>query len=102
MVKYGTGEVLCGDPKGRRALLRILSTEGRSVHLCWAKSKPEGPKDVFVSAQGLLEIKETHCPYRGTSLIRKRNPQGPYRKPVPRILGESKGGGRFLVGEVSL
>ena len=25
-------------------MLRIPSTEGRSVCLCWAKSKPEGPK----------------------------------------------------------
>jgi len=25
-------------------LLRIPSTEGRSVCLCWAKSKPKGPK----------------------------------------------------------
>jgi len=31
-------------PKGRRALLRIPSTVGRSVCLCWAKSKPKGPK----------------------------------------------------------
>ena len=31
-------------PKGRRALLRIPSTEGRSVCLCWAPSKPKGPK----------------------------------------------------------
>ena len=29
---------------GRRALLRIPSTAGRSVCLCWAKSKPKGPK----------------------------------------------------------
>jgi len=32
------------DPKGRRALLRTPSTEGRSVCLCWAPSKPKGPK----------------------------------------------------------
>ena len=31
------------NPKGRRALLRIPTTEGRSVCLCWAKSKPKGP-----------------------------------------------------------
>jgi hypothetical protein len=30
--------------KGRRALLRIPSTEGRSVCLCWEHSKPKGPK----------------------------------------------------------
>ena len=32
------------SPKGCRALLRIPSTEGRSVCLCWAPSKPQGPK----------------------------------------------------------
>ena len=34
------------DPKGRRALLRVPSTEGRSVCPCWAKSKSKGPKGV--------------------------------------------------------
>ena len=37
-------EILYCDPKGRRALLRTPSTEGRSVCLCWAPSKPKGPK----------------------------------------------------------
>ena len=41
--------VWCGEPmlycnpKGRRALLRIPSTAGRSVCLWWALSKPKGP-----------------------------------------------------------
>ena len=42
----GTKEILFCDPEGRRALLRIPSTEGRSVCLCWAKSKPQGPKEL--------------------------------------------------------
>ena len=37
-------EILCCDPEGRRALLRVPSTVGRSVCLCWALSKPKGPK----------------------------------------------------------
>ena len=37
-------EILYCTPKGRRALLRIPSTEGRSVCLCWAKSISKGPK----------------------------------------------------------
>jgi len=37
-------EILYCNPKGGRALLRIPSTEGRGVCLCWAKSKPEGPQ----------------------------------------------------------
>ena len=40
--------------------------------------------------------------YRGTSLIRKRTLLGPYRRPMPRVLGESWWGGRFLMGEVPL
>ena len=40
--------------------------------------------------------------YRGTSLTRKRNPLGPYRRPMPRVLGGTWRGGRFLMGEVPL
>ena len=40
--------------------------------------------------------------YRGTSLIRKCTPLGPYRRPMPRVLGGSWGGGRFIMGEVLL
>ena len=39
-------EILYCDPKGRRALLRVPSTVGRSVCLCWALSKPKGPKEL--------------------------------------------------------
>jgi hypothetical protein len=41
-------EILYYNPKGRRALLRIPSTEGRSVCLCWAKSKPKGPQGKII------------------------------------------------------
>ena len=34
--------------------------------------------------------------------LRKRNPLGPYRRPMPSFLGESQGGGLFLVGKVPL
>ena len=34
--------------------------------------------------------------YRGTSLTRKRTPLGPYRRPMPRILGGLGGVGVFL------
>ena len=40
--------------------------------------------------------------YRGTSLIRKSTPLGPYRRLRPRVLGGSQGDGRFLMGEVPL
>jgi len=39
---------------------------------------------------------------RGASLTRKRTPLGPYRRPMPRVLGGSSGGSRFLMGEVPL
>ena len=32
-------EVLYCNPQGSRAFLRILSTEGRGIRLCWALSK---------------------------------------------------------------
>jgi len=40
--------------------------------------------------------------YRGTSLSRKRTPLGPYRRPMPRVLGGFWGGECFLMGEVPL
>ena len=36
----------------------------------------------------------------GASLTGKRTPLGPYRRPMPRVLGGSWGGGRFLMSEV--
>ena len=41
-------------------------------------------------------------PYRSTSLTRIRTHLGPYRRPMPRVLGGSQGVGRFLMGEVPL
>ena len=41
-------------------------------------------------------------PCRGTSPTRKHPPLGSYRRPMPRALGGSLGGGRFLMGEVPL
>jgi len=40
-------KVLSCDPKGHGAFLRILSTEGRGVRLCWEHSKL---KDLNVDA----------------------------------------------------
>ena len=36
------------------------------------------------------------------SLVRKRTPIWPYRRPVPRVLGGSQGAGRFLIGKIPL
>ena len=37
---------------------------------------------------------------RGASLERKRTPLGPYLRPMPKVVGGSLWGGRFLMGEV--
>ena len=42
----------------------------------------------------------TDC--RGTSLIRNSALLGPYRRPMPRVIGGSWGGGCFLTSEVPL
>ena len=40
--------------------------------------------------------------YRGTSLMRKRPPLGPYTRTMPRDIWWLWGGVRFLMSEVSL
>ena len=57
-------EILCCDPKGRRALLRVPSTEGRGVCLCWALSKPKGPKRIGYSSNSSNS--------KGPDVIRKK------------------------------
>jgi len=52
----------------------------------------------FLGAKPVMKILH----YRGTSLIRKRLPLGPYSGRMPRGLGWSYGGGRFLMSEVPL
>ena len=44
----------------------------------------------------LTEIRTRGFLYRGRSLTRKRTPTGPYRRPMPRVLGGSFGGWRCL------
>ena len=39
---------------------------------------------------------------QGNLAYKKPPPPGPYRRPMPRVLGGSWGGGRFLMGEVPL
>jgi hypothetical protein len=50
----------------------------------------------------LQTVASCHSHYRGTSLRRKRTPLGPYLMPMPRVLGGSRGGERFLIGEKPL
>ena len=46
---------------------------------------PRSP--LTIEPQGVTWI--TSPEYRGTALTRKRTPLGPYRRPMPRVLGGS-------------
>ena len=48
------------------------------------------------TSAGSLWSKSTLLRYRATSLIRNSSSLGPYRRPIPRVLGGSKGGGAFF------
>ena len=64
--------ILYCDPKGRRALLRIPSTVGRRVCLCWAKSKPKGPK----GSSGLVSRLTAAQRWTDTAFSRTRSALG--------------------------
>ena len=50
----------------------------------------------------MSEVPLSYVRYRGTLLIRKCLTLGPYRSPMPRVLGGSEGGGNCLMDEVPL
>ena len=50
----------------------------------------------------IRRVLKVAMPIQGSSLLRKRPPLGPYRRPMPRVLGGFQGGGRFLMSEVPL
>ena len=61
------------------------------------------PLYTFHNFEGVFELKrvsegnrDSGGAYRGASLTRKRNPLGPHRLSLPRILAGSYGGGGFL------
>ena len=63
----------------------VCVSESESV--CVRERVSERKEDLV----GARKEEDVACPlatlYRDTSLIRKRNPLGPYRRPVPRVLG---------------
>ena len=65
----------------------------------FAALSPGGRK---IATGSNIDYQIVHVVYRSTSLIRRRIPLGPYRRPMPRVLGRSWGGGHFLMGEVPL
>ena len=66
---------------------------------------PPLPQQLFVPHEGGAGFEGGDGalpPYRGTWLSRKCTSLGPYHGPMPRVLGGSWEGGRFLMGEVTL
>jgi hypothetical protein len=75
------------------------------VRLCWELEELKGPKGCIVRVDtpgAVLVIPEQVFPqgkarvcstevqeYRGTSLIRNRDPLGPYSRNMPKVLGGS-------------
>jgi len=78
------------ENKVHTSVCRVDLTKSRTAHT----TRFGGPSSVLAFCVGLR--------YRGTTLNRKRTPLGPYRRPMPRVLGGSYGGGCFLMGEVPL
>ena len=55
-----------------------------------------------MTARPSTRRRTSSCEHRGTSIIRSPLLLGPYRRPIPRVLGGSEGDGRFLMSEVAL
>jgi len=51
-----------------------------------AQAVREMVSSMLVGGTERLHYRPFQVPYRGTSLIRNRNPLGPYRKPMPGVL----------------
>ena len=79
----------------------LATGEVKPLHMHWGTHR-ERVTLAGTHRRCSYEDKSRCSPHRATSLMRKRIPLGPYRRPVPRVIGGSWGGGRFLVGEVAL
>ena len=89
------------NPGGFRAIARPW---------LWEKSPVSAvPREFWCHAVGAAQV-DPHgrvlglrdLGYRGTSLVRNRNPLGPHTSSRPGALRKFWGGGRFLVSEVPL
>ena len=52
-------------------------------------TSPSGSGSELISPAASRTLSDEVRSYRGTSLMRKRTPLGPYRTPMPRVLGSS-------------
>ena len=86
-----------------RCLCTLPKFPGAVTALDWSDDWSKGSgKQLLAIGTEEGEVPLHPRPYRGTSLIRKRTPLGPYRRLMPRVLGGSWGGGRFLMSEVPM
>jgi hypothetical protein len=69
-------EILYCNPKGRRALLRVPSTEGRSVCLCWSIQDVKGLKDLVPGGRVRLCL-----PWSNSDAPLKHHPLDHHREP---------------------
>jgi len=57
----------------------------------------------LMSEQTLYLAESAHAlSLQGYLAHQNQAPMGPHSRPMPRVLGGSQGGGRFLMGELSL
>jgi len=47
------------------------------------------PSPMNPRPEALNQVSHRFKPYRGAWLVKKRNPLGPFRRPMPRVLGWS-------------
>ena len=66
---------------------------GRALRCSWVGPRALGRMSLLATG-GLRK----RTMYRGTSPIRQRTPLGPYRRPMPRVLGGGYAYGRVLRG----
>ena len=80
----------CGMPRAR-GLRLIIWGLGFIVYQARQVGVGHGAEQVLLARGGRLLVEMRlrrfrHLRYRGTSLARTRNPLGPYRRPMPRVL----------------
>ena len=75
--------------------------EGESVCVCAREREEligsESSRDNHLLIYGAVDEQQVASEYRGTSLTRKRTLLGPYRRPMPRVLGGVLGCFVFLL-----